>query len=340
MNSMVWMCSWMALRSRCMSSRRRRSPPPAPCSAEPASSCDAQQTELADVPADGCLGDREAAAVQLRRPAPPGCGWRPCAPGSRMARWRELASCRLIAAHGARAHAPLLGFADRRERRRAGAHRLVHLLAGDDQRRHQAERARPDRVDDHPAASAAAATWGAMSRLRADADHQTATAHLVDRRTVARRSDDQRLGEVVADRRRRARQAHRSRWCASPRRATAQASGPPPKVEPWSPGSNTSARGRGEDGSDRERRRRVPWQPSSRRERRLSCWCAHQRPVRPMPVCTSSRMSSTSRSSQRRGSPRARPDPAGRRRSRPRWVRASPRTSCRRSPPAVASRSL
>src|SRR5258706_970400 len=71
--------------------------------------------------------------------------------------------------------------------------------------------------------------------------------------------------------------------------AAAHASGFPPNVEPWSPGSNTSARGLA-------RHAPIGTPPPSPLASVITsgvmpwCWCANQRPVRPSPVCTSSRM--------------------------------------------------
>src|ERR1700682_3995756 len=87
-------------------------------------------------------------------------------------------------------------------------------------------------------------------------------------------------------------------WPTSPSRSitestampAAQASGLPPNVEPWSPGSNTSARGAA-------RQAPIGTPPPSPLASVITsgvmpwCWWANQRPVRPSPVCTSSRIS-------------------------------------------------
>src|SRR5216684_3993927 len=73
--------------------------------------------------------------------------------------------------------------------------------------------------------------------------------------------------------------------------AAAHASGFPPNVDPWSPGSNTSARGLA-------RQAPIGTPPPSPLASVITsgaiawCWCANHRPVRPSPVCTSSRISS------------------------------------------------
>src|SRR5581483_11849673 len=91
---------------------------------------------------------------------------------------------------------------------------------------------------------------------------------------------------------------------------TAHASGLPPNVEPWSPGSKTSARGAA---------RHAPiGTPPPRPFARVitsgvmpACWCANHLPVRPRPVWTSSRMSSRSRSSHQPRTPSRKPGAAG-----------------------------
>src|SRR5216684_1225885 len=107
-------------------------------------------------------------------------------------------------------------------------------------------------------------------------------------------------------------------WPTSPSRsmtvstasAAAHASGLPPNVEPWSPGSKTSAFGAARQapmGTPPPRPLAsvitsgvMPW-----------CWCANQRPVRPSPVCTSSRMSSKPCSSHHLRTPARYPGFAG-----------------------------
>ena len=83
-------------------------------------------------------------------------------------------------------------------------------------------------------------------------------------------------------------------------------------------------------------RRRAPWPGSGRRARRPSVWCANQAPVRPMPVCTSSRTSSAPCcAGDLRGPPPGSRPAAGRRRPRP----ASARARRRRSTSPTADRS-
>src|SRR5713101_1739138 len=93
-------------------------------------------------------------------------------------------------------------------------------------------------------------------------------------------------------------------------RAAAHASGLPPNVDPWSPGSNTSALGAARTapiGTPPPRPLAsvitsgvMPW-----------CWCANHRPVRPSPVCTSSRISSKPWSSHHLRTPSRYPRLAG-----------------------------
>ena len=121
--------------------------------------------------------------------------------------------------------------------------------------------------------------------------------------------------------------------------AAAQASGPPPNVEPWSPGSNTSARGAA----------RIAPIGNTAAERLGDRHDIRRRVlvlVRPPPAGASHPGLDLVEDEQHvalvaepadRGEPaRAR---AGSRRSHLRSARASPRTSRRRSPAASASRS-
>ena len=113
--------------------------------ARPGVVVDAEQTELADVAAHRRLRHREAAAVQLGDQVLLGAddatahqrrGWRGAA--------RVSPRCRCVRAEVAlmrrsgSASAAVNALPSR-------AHRLVDLVAGDDQRRHEAERARADR---------------------------------------------------------------------------------------------------------------------------------------------------------------------------------------------------
>ncbi len=73
------------------------------------------------------------------------------------------------------------------------------------------------------------------------------------------------------------------------------ASGLPPKVVPWLPGPKTFAACAA--GPRRRRSARPspgPWPAASRRARMPAHWCANHLPVRPMPHCTSSSISSQS----------------------------------------------
>ena len=99
------------------------------------------------------------------------------------------------------------------------------------------------------------------------------------------------------------RRAWSSRPCcsmvSSVARTAAHTSGPPPKVVPWLPGLKTFAAA--------PRARQAPTgTPEPRPLARAITsgampdhWCANHLPVRPMPLCTSSTMSSHSRRSQR-----------------------------------------
>ena len=116
-------------------------------------------------------------------------------------------------------------------------------------------------------------------------------------------------------------------------RAAAAASGWPPKVVAWSPGTKADGHVVAWPSRRRSARRcRAPWPWSRRRARRRGAESRTTRPVRPRPVWTSSTMNSRPRSSHSRRTawkysgagrvarrPRPAPAPAARRRPTGRW---------------------
>ncbi len=122
-------------------------------------------------------------------------------------------------------------------------------------------------------------------------------------------------------------------------RPTAAASGLPPKVEPWLPGSNksiTSAVPMKQLTGSKPPPSALPrMSPSGRTP---SCWNANQRPVRPRPDWTSSRISSTRRSSHRRRAAARKPG-AGTTIPASPWIGSSS-TAAVRSVIAAASESM
>ena len=78
------------------------------------------------------------------------------------------------------------------------------------------------------------------------------------------------------------------------------ASGLPPKVVPWLPGPNTSAAFGPQTTAPIGTPEPSPLASGITSGRMPAHWCANHLPVRPMPHCTSSSMSSQPRSSQMR----------------------------------------
>ena len=169
---------------------------------------------------------------------------------------------------------------------------VVDLRVGEDERRGEPERVGLDRVDDEAGPWARSAT--AADDVGREHDGPVAGRSPRTPATSGWPVASTPLGEALAQLARRGRAGPPSRCVSSTARPAAQASGLPPKVVPCWPAVSR----RRDVGPERRparrsgRRRPGPWRGSWRRARSPACWKANQVPVRPMPVCTSSRTSS------------------------------------------------
>ena len=166
-----------------------------------------------------------------------------------------------------------------------------------------------------------------------DAEHQPAPADRRHRRAVGTKESTTRAGTRRSGRR--ARRGAPPRWCAAPRTPRRRQAGAPEGAAVVAGLEHVGAR----PGHDRADGRPPPSPLATVMTSGTTpaCWCAHQVPVRPIPVCTSSTMSRTRRSSQSaRTAARARPAAAARH-SPPGSARGGPRR-CRRPPPRRSSR--